>query len=254
MLRSGDCNMSDDETFSDAAIKKLAENSKLPPDADLFLFGDFVRGAAALYREEAGWASRAKIRGDVKAIRRTVKPINERKKTRQPDLIIKALREAAPETLHMLRRRADNRGDVFPSYDDITNAARIDNAVRTLDALTRTGGSVNLGRKRPSGKRSQQYDVELYAPVSPRTFAKREAERAAIKRLRAAWRWAAARGDRVQEAAMLTNIPSTSASHENPGPFVRLASGFFDALGVKGVNVVHLINSIGFDGPQASNV
>jgi hypothetical protein len=244
--------VSDDDIFSDAATKKLAEDSKLPPDADLFLFGDFVRAAAALYREENGWVSSAKIRGDVKAIRRAVKPINAGKKTRKPHLIIKALHEASPETLHMLRRRADNRGEVFPSDDNITDAAQIDAAVRTLDALTRTGGSVNPGRKRPSGKQSRQYDVELYAPVSPRTFAKREAERAAIKRLRAAWRWAVARGDQVQEADMPTNIPSTSASYENPGPFVRLASGFFDGLGIKGVNVVHLINSIDFDCPGAS--
>jgi hypothetical protein len=184
LSRSGDRNVSDDDIFSDAAIEKLAEGSKLPPDADLFLFGDFARLAAALYREKAGWASSAKIRGDVKAIRQTVKPINERKKTRQPHLIIKALRETSPETLHMLRRRADNRGDVFPSYDDITDTARIDDAVRTLDALTRTGGSVNPGRKRPSGRQSKHYDIELYAPVSPRSLAKREAERAAIKRLR----------------------------------------------------------------------
>jgi hypothetical protein len=246
--------MSDNEIFSDAAIKKLAEDSKLPPGADLFLFGNFVRGAATLYLEEAGWASSAKIRADVEAIRRTTKPIDERKKTRQPHRIIAALRQASPETLCMLRRRAENRGQMFPSEDDINDTARIDNAVRTLDALTRIGGSVKPGRKRPGDKQSKQYDVELYAPVSPRNFAKRDAERAAIKRLRAAWRWAAAQGDQAQEAAMLTNIPSTSASYENPGPFVRLASGFFDALRVKEVNVVHLINSIDFGRPQTSNV
>jgi hypothetical protein len=240
--------------FSDAAMKKLAEVSNLPPDADLVLFSDFVRVAATLYREEAGWASSARIRRDVKAIRQTVKQINEREKDRKPHLIIKALRQASPETLHMLRRRADNRGDVFPSDDDITNPARIHTAVRTLDALTRISGSVTPGRKRPSGKKSKHYDIELYAPVSPRTFAKREQERAAIKRLRAAWRWAVARGDQVQEAAMPANVPSTSASHENPGPFVRLASGFFDGMGVEGVNVVHLINSIDFECPPASNV
>ena len=234
--------MSKNDIFSDAAIKKLAEVSNLPPDADLVLFGNFVRDAASLYREEAGWASRAKIRGDVKAIRRTVKPVNEQKKTRQPQSIIRALRAASPETLHMLRRRADHRGDVFPICDNINDPALINAAVCTLNALTRIGGY--RGRKVPSGRTSKQYDVELYAPLSQRTFAKREAERAAIERLRVAWRWAAAKGNQVQETAMPLNLPSRSASYENPGPFVRLARGFFEGLGVEGLNVVHLINSI----------
>ena len=206
-----------------------------------------MRGAAELYREEAGWASAAKIRADVKAIRRTVRPINDQKKDRKPRLIIKALRESSPETCRMLRRRAENRGDPFPSDDDIADSATIGAAARTLDALTRIGGSVNPGAKRPSGKRSKHYEVKLYAPRVPRNFAKREAEHAAVKRLRVAWRWAVAQGDLVQEAALAVNIPSTSASYENPGPFVRLVSRFFDALAVKGVNVVHLINSTDFD-------
>jgi hypothetical protein len=246
--------VSDGDIFSDAAIKKLAEDSKLPPDADLVLFGDFVRGAATLYREEAGWASTSKIRADVLAIRRTVRLINEQKKTRQPQIIIKALREAAPETLHMLRRRADRRREVFPSENDVMDPARINDAARILDALTRTGGSVIPGRNRPNGKKSKQFDVDLYAPMSPRTFAKRELERAAIKRLHTVWRWSAARGDSNKEAAMLPNIPSLSASRENPGPFVRLVSGFFDGVGVKDVNVVNLMNSIDFECPRASNV
>jgi hypothetical protein len=233
--------MSNDEIFSDAVIKRLAEASKLPPKADRSLFGELLRGAAELYREEAGWASAAKIRADVKAIRRTVRPINDQKKDRKPHLIIKALRESSPETRRMLRRRAENRGDPFPSDDEIADSARNGAAVRTLDALTRIGGSV------PSGKRSKHYEVKLYAPESPRNFAKREAEHAAVKRLRVAWRWAVAQGDLVQEAALAVNIPSTSASYENPGPFVRLVSRFFDALAVKGMNVVHLINSTDFD-------
>jgi hypothetical protein len=145
-VHSGDRKVPDDDMFSDAAIKKLAEDSKLPPGADLSLFGNFVRAAAALYREEAGWASSAKIRRDVRAIRRTVKPMNERTKDRNPRLIIKALHEASPDTLHMLKRRADNRGEVFPPDDVIINPARINGAVRTLEALTRTGGR-RLSRK-----------------------------------------------------------------------------------------------------------
>jgi hypothetical protein len=232
--------------FSDEAIKKLAEDSKLPPDADLVLFGTFVRDAAAFYLEEVGWASGAKIRADIQAIRRTVKPINEQKKGRQPHLIIKALREASPETIQLLRRRAAIRGEMFPSDDDITDVARIGGAVRVLDALTRAGGSIKQGRKRPSGRQSKKYEVELYAPVSRRNFAKRDAERAAIKRLRKAWRWAAALGDAAREAAMPGNVPSTSASLENAGPFVRLARGFFEELRVRVVDVVHVINSIDF--------
>lgn len=249
MSRSRDRNMTDDHIFSEAAIKKLADDSNLPPDADISLFGRFVRDAGEFYRQEAGWASNAKIRDDIEAIRRTVRPINERKKTRRANLIITALDQASPETLHMLRRRAEHRGDAFPTTGDINDPARINNAARILDALTRAGGSLKHGRMRPSGKQSKEHDVKLYAPVSPRNFAKREAERAAIKRLRAGWRWAAARGDSDTERAMPTNIPAISASRENPGPFVRLVSGFFVALEVK-ANVVHLINSIDFDPSQ----
>jgi hypothetical protein len=237
--------MADDDKFSDAAIKELAEVSKLPSDADLVLFGRFVRDAGALYLEETGGASSAKIRADVEAIRRSVKPIDARKKVRRPHLIIMALEKASPETLHMLRRRAELRGQAFPSADEIMNPALSDDSARILDALTRAGGSVKQGRVRPGGKQSKKYHVELYAPVSPRNFAKREAERAAIRRLRAAWRWALARGDPDTERAIPTNIPATSASKENPGPFVRLAREFFAAMGIN-ADVVHLINSIDF--------
>jgi hypothetical protein len=91
----------------------------------------------------------------------------------------------------------------------------------------------------------------LYAPVSPRNFAKREAERIAVVQLRVAWRWAAARGDAAAERAMPSNIPATSASRERPGPFVKLVRDFFKALRVN-LNAVHLINSIDFKRPMAT--
>jgi hypothetical protein len=46
--------VSDDDIFSDAAIKKLAEDSKLPAGADLFLFSDFVRLADRRKRRACG--------------------------------------------------------------------------------------------------------------------------------------------------------------------------------------------------------
>jgi hypothetical protein len=131
-----------DDAFSDAEIERLARTAELPPDADPALFGEFVRTAATMYRQEANEASSAKIRADLEAIRRTVKPINERKKTRQPHLIVSALEKASRETLRLLRRRAEWRGEVWPTADDILDPARMDNAARILDALTRTGGCV----------------------------------------------------------------------------------------------------------------
>ena len=239
--------------FSDAAIRKLAEDANLPPSADLSLFGEFVRTAAQFYLEEAGWASAAEIRADIAAIRRTVKPIDERNKARKPKQIISVLEKASSATLRMLKTRAEVRGETFPTVDDILDRTRIKQAARILDMLTRAGGYVKQGRKRPSGKRSKEYIVELYAPVSPKNFAKREAERAAIKRLRTAWRWAAAQGNPEVERAIPCNKPSKGASRENPGPFVRLTRGFFSALMVN-VDAVHLINSIDFDeSPETSH-
>jgi hypothetical protein len=231
-----------DLLFSAKLIAKLARDGKLPPDADLAWFGYSVRFAAEMYLQEAGAASGAKVRVDVLAIQRTVKPINRQDKARCPDPIITALDKASPETLRMLNRRAEVRGVVFPTTEDILDPNRIESAAQVLDAITRVGGCVRQGRKRPSGRQSKQYDVELYAPISPKNFAKREAERAAIKRLRAAWRWAAAGGDFDTEKRMPANTPAMSASRQNSGPFVGLASGFFAALGVK-VDVVNLINS-----------
>jgi hypothetical protein len=234
-----------DQLFSDELIARLARDSKLPPDADLKFFGDSVRVAAEMYLQEAGAASSAKVRADVVAVRRAVKPINLRDKDRRPDPIIVSLDKASPETLRILRRRAELRGVKFPTADDILDPNRIEVAARTLDVITRMGGIVKPGRTRSEGKRSKEYDVELYAPISPRNFDKREAERAAVKRLRAAWRWAAARGDSDAERDMPANTPATSASRQNPGPFVALARRFFEALGVR-ADVVNLINSTDF--------
>jgi hypothetical protein len=234
-----------DQLFSDELIARLAKESKLPPDADLKFFGDSIRVAAEMYLQEAGAASSAKVRADVVAIRRAIKPINLRDEDRRPDPIIASLDKASPETLYILRRRAELRGVNFPTADDILDPNRIEVAVRTLDVITRIGGIVKPSPMRSDGKRSKEYDVGLYAPISPRNFAKREAERAAIKRLRAAWRWAAARGDLDAERDMPAKTPATSASRQNPGPFVALAGRFFEALGAR-VDVVNLINSTDF--------
>jgi hypothetical protein len=232
----------DKEKFSDLVIEKLAKDSNLPPKADLVLFGQFVRVAAALYLEERAWATSAKIRADINAIRRVVRPINDQKKTRAPLPIIRALNDASPETLHLLKERAKRRGESFPTTHIIMDPARVNDAANILDALTKVGGSVKPGRSRPGGKRSQKYVVELYAPISQRNFAKQEAERAAINRLRVAW-CAAARND---PDSLPSQVPATSASRENPGPFVRLVRGFFATLGVK-ADAVNLINTTDFE-------
>jgi len=243
--------MADDDVFSDETINRLAQTAKLPSVADLRLFGEFVRTAATMYRQSANEAASARIRADVEAIRRTVKPINKRKKSPRPPSIFSALDKAAPETIHLLNRRAKRRGEVFPTADDINDPARMENAARILDTLTRAGGSVMEGRMRPGGNKSKKYVVELYAPVSPRNFAKRKAERIAVVQLRVAWRWAAARSDEAAERAMPANIPATCASHERPGPFVKLVRDFFKELRVN-LNAVHVINSIDFKRPMAT--
>jgi hypothetical protein len=130
----------DKEKFSDLVIEKLAKDSNLPPKADLVLFGQFVRVAAALYLEERAWATSAKIRADINAIRRVVRPINDQKKTRAPLPIIRALNDASPETLHLLKERAKRRGESFPTTHIIMDPARVNDAANILDALTNLAG------------------------------------------------------------------------------------------------------------------
>ena len=55
---------------------------------------------------------------------------------------------------------------------------------------------------------------------SKRNFARHGPERVAIKQLRVAWRVAAAHAD--PERALRAEVPATTASREDPGPFVRL--------------------------------
>ena len=235
-----------EELFSDRLIAKLAEDSNLPQNADRLLFAEFVRTAATFYLQERASVTSAKIRADVNAVRQVVRPMNGRTKTRSPQRIIRALGDVSPETLKLLGERAERRGQIFPTMNSIMDPTSINEAGNMLHALTSLGGSVQLGRKRAGGKRSRKYVAELYAPPSKRNFARHGPERVAIKQLRVAWRVAAAHAD--PERALRAEVPATTASRENPGPFVRLVRGFFAALGVK-ADTVNLINSTDFDDP-----
>lgn len=79
-----------------------------------------------------------------------------------------------------------------------------------VNSLVVIGGDLVEGRKRANGKQRPRLQVRRFAPVRSRSEPRREAERAFVRRLRAAYYSATGR------------MPPNTAQHYRAGPFARM--------------------------------
>jgi hypothetical protein len=245
-----------EKLFSDGAIAKLAKAGKLPKGSDLPLFCEYVRLVAALYMEARERVSSGEVRAEIETLHKTAK-------ARDAGRLIELLTNVSAETITSLEARAGIRGEAFPTRADLLDKARSTTACSAVEALTRIGGKMGWGRNRQGKERSWSFLVDLYAPPKtqtgrrrhrpledndPREFRttkdERYAEREAVLALRAAWRWAAARGDSGAEGRIPPKTPAVRSNRVFKSPLAGLLEEFLEILGVKGVDAVNIVNSL----------
>ena len=213
--------------ISSSEIKQLAERHKLDIE-DFSTFEASIRIDFEVFQrdrtaknanqqhDEIDRLYKAAIRGNIPAV-------------------ATALEKLSPESRASLSERGKLIGLPLPSAGELMGAIDPKTICTVVVKLCRVGGEMIKGRKRPSGKKSIEWAVELHAPKKQRGFAKRAAEKGFIINLQLTWLEATGQS------------PAVTANHEVPGPFVRFVKDCLALAGVKYVDVVETLNSLTHD-------
>lgn len=231
-----------DDIFTAKLIAGLGRAAALPKGADIELFGSMTKQSVWFYLLEVTVENQNTINQEVRALRVAAQDCDH-------DRVAERLSSLSIETETLLKSRCHRRRRIFPKCDDLLEPKRAKSAFALLASLTLMEGAVLRTRNRPNRKLSKSRIDVLFAPPPSRNFDKRSAERAFVRRMRAAWRWSTACNDSAKEEAMPDNKPARSASRTKPGPFVRLIDGALKAIGTaypaaKYVDVVETINRV----------
>jgi hypothetical protein len=228
--------------FPEKVVNRLAFTGKLPKNADRTVFVWWIKKATFWYLQELSAPNANTRHSEIKALRKSAK-IQDFERL---DTLLRSLSE---ESRLSLQGRCDARRETFPTHGDFSDADSARRACDLIVSITVLGGRVITGRKRPNGRHSKTWSEDLFAPKPERNFAKRSAERNFVRRMRAAWRWAAAGGDELRERALPESVPARTATHTNKGPFVRLLEETLKAIASVNrlalfVDVVETINGV----------
>ena len=213
-----------DDIFTTAFIVELGEFAALPKYADMKLFGSMTKTAASFYLLEVSAENENTVNREVGALRDAALDCDRGRVEEQ-------LNSLSVETERLFKNRCDVRRVAFPTNDDLSNAERAKATFALIVSLTLMKGGVIKLRDPPPGAQSQTRVDVLFAPTPSRNFDKRSAERAFVRRMRAAWRWSVACDDSAKEKAISDSKPARSASRTKPGPFVHLIKSAFEAIG-----------------------
>lgn len=161
--------------FDDACIRELALVAKLPPGADLQIFGWWIKEAANMFVHESRIPTSNEVRSEIASLHAALE-------RRAYDEVARLLEDGiTPEARAIL-------GEALPAATDLRDEASRDEVAGALASLCRIGGQRVEGRRRSSGKRSSSsLRPNLYAPTASKNFLRREAERNFVERISIAW-------------------------------------------------------------------
>jgi hypothetical protein len=206
-----------------------ADSWKLPSAADRECLLHLIRNASEFYLSDV-------VQPDHNDINREILKLYKTAARGRYDAAIGALKALSPWARQMLAGRSAPADELLSiSANETDDPARQKQACERLAALCRIGARIVEGQRRPTGKLSKEFQVLLYAPEPTRHFAKREAERRLLLRLRSAWEYGTGSPPTARTAQ-----PGLLA--EEAAPFTKFVSDCFDAVGVTRANVVGLIN------------
>ncbi len=211
--------------FDDRCIRELAKIAKLPADADLGVFGWWIREAACLFACDARAPTANELHEEIATLQKAA----ERKRFEQVGDLLDNLSQEARAMLSTLHGE-------LPTSRDLRDEALRETACDAVRWLCGFGGELAEGRRRPSGKQSRAtLRPHLYAPQARRNFMKRDAERYFVVRLSVAWCHVAGRA------------PPRTVRHRlarQSGPFVRFVRKCLDLAGATYADVVELIRAV----------
>lgn len=252
--------------FDDRQIKILANDTKLNLSPDqLHVFGRAIRAAVADYLTAVQEPSQQQIQREVETLWRAAAGADRSR-------LINALAGVSEYTRSALNRRGAAFPDAVPIELPTVEALKegkisVPDAARAILALVSLGAHAEDGRRRPGDRRSRTIVPHVFVPVSPqvdrvapdaspsteckRREPRRSAERDLVVGLRLAWIEAAELDRPVQRAPQGPEpapapfrAPAGTAARGREGPFAALVNLVFDGIGITGVNVVEIINSV----------
>jgi hypothetical protein len=210
--------------FDDACVGNLAILGKLPPEADLEVFGCGIRAAADLFVRESRIPTSNEVRNEIASLHDAA----ERR----------AYNDVARRLTNLSLEASTILGDELPAAADLKNEASRDAAAATVASLCRVGGKRVEGRCRSHAKRSPpSVRPYFHAPTASKNFLRREAERHFVERISIAWCKSTGK-----------KPPLTARRREagrDIGPFARLARKCLCLVGASYADPVALINEVG---------
>jgi hypothetical protein len=214
--------------FDDPCIRELANIAKLPADADIGIFGWWIREAACMFACDARVPTVNELHDEIAALHKAA----ERKRYEQVGDLLDRLSVEARVMLSTLQGELPTSGDLR----DKTVRDRVREAV---ERLCRTGAMQRDDADLlPTSRSRSAWRPHLHAPNPQRHFMKREAERYFVARLSVAW------------CRVVGRAPPRSVRHRAEreiGPFARFVRRCLDLVGAKYANAAELINAVGRD-------
>lgn len=210
--------------FDEACIRELALIAKLPPSADLQVFGWYIREAVDMFVCESRILTSNEVRNEIAALHDAA----ERRAYDEMECRLECLNLEARAIL----------GEALPAATDLRDEALRDEVAGALASLCRSGARRVEGRRRSSGKRSSpSLRAILYAPTARKNFLRREAERNFVERISIAW------------GKSTGKTPPRTARRVDAGrglgPFARLVKECLRLVGASYADPVALINEVG---------
>jgi hypothetical protein len=225
-----------ERVFNDEVVKELARTEKLPlaADCDIARLAENIRIDARIFLEEKAKLGAPQLRAAIKRLYQ----LNRRAEDGSDQAAQKLARAAdamPPDLRRWLISCYGPHECCIPTAAEILSPATRKRAVERFRLILSFGGSVNYGRKRPSGGRSLSFKPQLRVPEIGRGHPSGSAER------------------RFLECLALTYLEATSklppyAAHYNTairGPFSRLVQRCFELAGASTGSVIDLINEYG---------
>jgi hypothetical protein len=216
--------------FGDACIENLATISKLPAHADRQTFATGIREAACIYARDARIPN-------VNDLKDEIEKLHCAAEARQFEQVATLLAKLSPTTRDWLTSRADriSRSNAGKRRHGRVSAIGRDGAVLTRKPTPpRSVALPSPDDLRDQSQREGACDtvamLSRIAPVPPRNFPKRRAERNFVILVRVAW--LEATGD----------SPSVAANASRPGPFVRMVQKCLALVGAGHADAVGIIN------------
>lgn len=222
-----------DDVFSRSEIERLADEVRLPRDANVDQFGADIRAAVRDFLGNAAVPSS-------NMQRRMIAKLHRLASQSMYEELAQVLETLPPAVRNLLGSRAkfiqnsrqghtqsfagvamDRQAWAVPDAEDFRKSETCEQATQILLRLIETGGQIQDGRTRSNGRRSRGWQPVLHAPTASRKEPRRDAERKLVQKLQLA-------------LFTVAGEVSLTAHHDKPGPFARFVGEILILVGTTG--------------------